>query len=875
MAETLTPAGFTISKAPSETALDHAALYDVGLAEVRRLAAHVWTDHNVHDPGVTALELLSYAITDVALRASRPIEDLLTDDTHATTSQFKSARTLLPNRPLTIRDYRKLLIDLKDVRNAWLRPAPLTYFVNAREGKLVTTNAGGESVRPVSVQGLYEVRVEYTDAVVTPEKQAEVNRRVLATLQVNRNLCEDFVALVIPVERQRFQICGEIELEPGRGQDASSIQAQIFFDVQQYLAPDVRNYSLAEMREATKPDGSKYQVEEIFDGPALANGFIKDHELDASDIYGDDASPGTARRLIRLSDIISIVMDVPGVRAVRDFLITPVGEPVVEGRWVIPVEENRQPTLARNRSRLVYSKDGVPVVPDRELVERKYERLTAEATAKVETERLDDLPIPLGRARHLERYYSLQNHFPATYGIGEDGLESGADARRHALALQLKAYLLVFDQILANFCAQVANLRELFSTSQTVDDTYFYQVVNTLRGYERLYNVALETRPADQSIDGFILTALKKKFDEARDVHDDRRHRFLDHLISRYAERFHEYAAAVQSAIGTSSRLLQRHKCRFLDSYPDAAGRRGAAYDYTAPAPWNSSNVSGLEQRLALLLDINGTRRDLSVVPDHPSAQVFSPASGDHRFRIVNDAGTVILRAPFAFASEAEALAAMQHALTAAQRPPAYRRIALPDGTRTFTVRDAAEAIVAEGGVFADEASLELAIDDTVELVRQRFGRESLLLIENILLRSTKDELLLRVCTDSNCEGCADDDPYSYRVHVILPADAGRFEKTEFRDYVESVIRAETPAHILPKICWVGADDQKAVEKTYRAWLEDGAGGDSPALARLRDALENAKCVYGPARLTPCNADGLQTFLLGRHRLGPRDSGNS
>ena len=42
----------------AEPAFDARALFAQGLAQVRALSRAVWTDHNIHDPGITMLELL-------------------------------------------------------------------------------------------------------------------------------------------------------------------------------------------------------------------------------------------------------------------------------------------------------------------------------------------------------------------------------------------------------------------------------------------------------------------------------------------------------------------------------------------------------------------------------------------------------------------------------------------------------------------------------------------------------------------------------------------------------------------------------------------------------------------------------------------------
>ena len=59
-------------------ALDYAFLRAEGLAHVQRLSSLLWTDHNLHDPGITTLEILSYALTDLAYRTRFDTTDLMT-----------------------------------------------------------------------------------------------------------------------------------------------------------------------------------------------------------------------------------------------------------------------------------------------------------------------------------------------------------------------------------------------------------------------------------------------------------------------------------------------------------------------------------------------------------------------------------------------------------------------------------------------------------------------------------------------------------------------------------------------------------------------------------------------------------------------------
>lgn len=748
----------TIPKAPSaEPGLDQQGLFAQGLEHVRTLAWRRWTDHNVHDPGITILELLSYALTDVAYRASFPIEDLLAtasdpvQNAAGMARQFFTAGQILPNRALTALDYRKLLIDLPGVRNAWVLPVELRYFADTIQGTLLRERPArpgiNEGIREVEVRGLYRVLLDYMDSVQKPEQQEEVKARARTLLDANRNLCEEFVQ-VDGVETEPFLLCAELELEPGA--DTAQVQAEVLFRVGRWLDPPVRNYSLDEMLALPHADGSRRAVEEIFDGPLLKNGFIDDEELARAEL----------RTAIHLSDVIRVIMDVEGVRAVRGIEINPQGtsKPPAD-KWQIAVTPGKRPALLREGSRLVLYKRNMPVVPPPAAVAEHLAGLEAAERKKLEEGTAGDLAIPLGRYRQPARYTSFQNDFPALYGLSEAGPPAGADAKRQALIKQLKGYLLFFDQSMANACAQLGALPDLLAADPALPHTYLSQVVDTFKDFEQIYQAG-------------ITAAQLAAVTEDAGTFAERRNRFLDHLLARFAERFHDYVAVMRSAFGADAASAIRTKCAFLKDLPALGAERGLAYDagLTEPADlWDTANVSGLERRIGRLLGIADVRR---------------------------------------------------------------------------------RNLSADG------------------------GGEGMILIENLLLRpAVDDEPFLPICADPNCAECADDDPYSYRLHVVLPAWAGRFASMDFRRFAEEVIREETPAHLLPKICWVSREDMAKLETACHDWLASRAGADAAArstkLAALIKVLFAVRSVYPASPLHPCESPEDQPkFILGQTVLG-------
>ncbi len=837
--------------------LDHEALFAQGMERVRALAGGIWTDHNIHDPGVTALELLAYALTELSYRASYPIEDLLADAgaLDARRQAMFTAREILTNRPLTTNDYRKLLIDLPGVKNAWLLPITETYFADTIEGELLREEpAGLDGIVRVDLKGLYSVLIEYMDEVRSNAQRNRILQAVRATLHDNRNLCEDFVDIA-EVGTQEFIICAELDLEPTA--DVPTVEAEVLFGVQEYLSPPVRQYSLEQLASMRRADGSEFTSADIFNGPALRHGIILDEELAAAEL----------RTEIRLSDIINIIMDVDGVRAIRDIVVSPEDAGALENKWIIPVEPGRKPLLSRERSRLVHYKRNLPFLARTEEVDVVWTRLADAARAAVETAHELDLPVPQGRSRQVTRYHSVQHDFPAAYEIA--GAADDTAVERSTPAYQLMGYLLFFDQIMANYFAQLGGLADLFSIDPAVGMTYFPQAVGTAESplRQRIY------RNADPA------AALSSALENTA-VRVTRRNRFLDHLIARFAERFHDFAGIMRSEFGATAQSMIRYKCDFLRDYPRISSERGRAYNYTLrddEALWVSDNISGLEARLARLLGITDSRRrSLSEITYDLYTEIDDTPGDEFRWRVRDrETRKIVLSGTTNYVTPEEARAEMMRALSFAATPDGYSRQTAENGTFYFNiVDDTGEIIGWRNEFFRTADAREAAIQHLMEYVRTRYSEEGMYLIESILLRpqNTTDPFL-PICPDPNCTDCADADPYSYRIHIILPAYAGRFRDIEFRRWAEQLIRRETPAHILPRICWIGRDDMATLERLYRDWLYLKSGRErarrQEKLSNFIDALFSVRNVYPAQSLHGCDAPESQSkFIVGQTSLG-------
>ena len=144
---------------------DYNFLRGEGLKYIESLASDIWTDYNEHDPGITVLEALCYALTELGYRTNFDIKDILTDSRGNIPGDqcFFTAKNILTCNPLTLRDYRKLLIDLEQVQNAWMVyndvGQEINFYADCANDKLSIDD--GTQVIPddhkINLLGLYNV----------------------------------------------------------------------------------------------------------------------------------------------------------------------------------------------------------------------------------------------------------------------------------------------------------------------------------------------------------------------------------------------------------------------------------------------------------------------------------------------------------------------------------------------------------------------------------------------------------------------------------------------------------------------------------------------------------------------------------------------
>jgi hypothetical protein len=348
-----------------------------------------------------------------------------------------------------------------------------------------------DSLRDLERQGFlsvdYAIRIDALLAEQLPSVWSAVRARILrireivgavqSTAHAQRGMCEDYGSVRI-VGSDEIGVCAQIELEPTA--DVARVAAEVQLRVGAFLRPRVIFHALEE-RIAAGLDS-----EAIFDGPALRHGF-----LDA-----DEVARAQLVVAVHGSDLIRTIMEIPEVTAVRDLSMSRsrLGETLDSGqRWCLTTSGDRSLRWSVNASRLTFYKGRLPYRPDPARTAAALQELMRLQRHKRLAPGEYDLDVPRGRSRNLRNYVSVQNDFPLTYGIGRDGLPRSCSVERKAQALQLKAYLTLFDQLLADSSAQLAGVRGLLSLDESLPATMVGQPLYSLPANHRVTEAVIDT----------------------------------------------------------------------------------------------------------------------------------------------------------------------------------------------------------------------------------------------------------------------------------------------------------------------------------------------------------------------------------------------
>jgi hypothetical protein len=490
------------------TSLNFTELRERGIEYVQELSGDVWTDYNSHDPGITILEQLSYALTDIGLRSSLPVEELLVkvndESVDGEMNAFIAPSDIFSSHPVTIMDMRKMIIDhFTEIQNIWITTK--------------NTKGGQEELR-----GIYQIEIlpklRFLNAVkLNAELQDSFLEELKQFLFENRNLGENFETPLL-LKPQAIQI--EIDIFLKENTDIETSIANLLIALFEYIYTPVQYQNIKEIEE------EENRLEKIYSGPGLSNGFISSNLPDKrlKSIHIDELQKLFSKiNGINKSTVRSIKhqgKNYNSLKADRDKFFHLLVEENSEG-----ITDKRFESIFSNMNVFVNYKK-IPSVNKQMINNLFFETWSKKHRGYSLSTSKDDYFKEKLKAtyRNPGNYISIQKHFPLIYGIGSEGISEKESVERHARANQLKAYLMLFEQHLTNYLAQLANLNDFFNINYNPETsnnkTYFTQWLSSVPNIEKL---------ADEN--NFPIESL-----EPESVFFNRKNKIYDHLLARFGE---------------------------------------------------------------------------------------------------------------------------------------------------------------------------------------------------------------------------------------------------------------------------------------------------------------------------------------------------
>ncbi|WP_062057711.1 hypothetical protein [Cellvibrio sp. OA-2007] len=787
--------------------LDFASLRSEGIARAQELAGNIWTDYNLHDPGVTILEQLCFGLTELAYQANVPVADYLANERGLIDfNQYAlyKPQDIFPTRPVTAEDYCKRLLD----------------EVPEIDAVTITTLDAQVSYGAC----LYQIAIKLLEPLTGPAYSDAQKKHIVQKVQrvflQNRNLGEDLASVNIEQSEACF-LKGVIETTGKR--NTAAIYADVFFQVARKISSNIRieRYETLVQQEMDLAD--------IFTGPLTRHGYIYSDELNAhnstkslEELNGLVAKIEGVKKVYRLElvDSTGKALDTQAIDQQSFFLKFP--EDLEQQQW-LKIDFN--PGKTTDPAGVVKAR-GETIEVLMEEARRALQKLEFEYRAfrTNKTNATNFYPLPQGRAHSEIAYYSVQHHFPNVYGINAAGVPHSELAERKIQAQQLKSYLYPCEQLLANMLAHIQNLQQLFSLNEQPNHSYFAQYLDNhhIPNFVELY--------ANDRIDLAAIQAVQAKHDQAW----DRKSRALDTLLALYGEEFSQEALLHFNYYHEEQPDYWAidNKIRYLLHLVEISNSRSGAFN-TSEAHWQSSNLSSLHKKINILLGI----QQLDSIT--PLSQCFAA----NQINLVDD--KTMGQRLNAGDSESAAQQPVPKLKTKQQQKllqwnytPSKALTLSPamicEGTSidAYRLRPQSQGDLVDVYFYSQAQDRWTALKKSMEreqaiayvhkfkkiITDINAGSEGFYLLEHILLRPRTEANTTDAKDESQTS--LSDDFYHCRLSFIFPKWTARFANPAFRQFAEKTIANHLPAHLFPQVYWLSLREMEAFERSYQPWLD-------------------------------------------------------
>lgn len=412
---------------PLPLAQDFRSLKKEGLAFIQKVSGNSWTNLNVSDPGVTILEQFCYALTELGYCNEFPVHDILTgsDGKLQVKDQFYLPEEILTTSPVTVSDYIKSLID----------------NVNGVSNAIILSELNNDKFS----NGIYRVYLQIDPQEESTDRAKNICKAALYHLNNCRNLGELFFMPEV-LKACNNEITGTITID--KKANVSKILVDIQNAIRNFIFPPATQVSYTELCK------QGFETNDIFNGPAMKNGWIVESKM------------GSKKDKINPNDLTNVIKTVDGIETVSELKFTSASDNPYDPLYS-PVNKVINVDILKSIEKGIliinYLKREVSIPGNIQSSLQLIQSQNTQVQVVLGDAGNNPAYLPEGKFRDIDTYYSIQNTFPEIFAIGPDSMDSGAEEYEIAQSRQLKGYLTLFDQLIANQFSQLANVNRLFS----------------------------------------------------------------------------------------------------------------------------------------------------------------------------------------------------------------------------------------------------------------------------------------------------------------------------------------------------------------------------------------------------------------------------
>ena len=409
----------SISKKKQNSEFEYETLRKQGIQFVQELCGKDWTDFNPHDPGVTILEQIVFALSELGYKTTFDIKDYLAEDGGRISYNAEALfppESVFPGSPVTSADYAKFLFaNIPEIEN-------ISVEYNAEKGYSVR-------IVPVDVEN---------DAKEKNLVEKRLRNRVEALWAEWRNFGE--VIDVIEFDwKKKCYLEGIVEITGMR--PAADILFDIYVLCSDYFGSKVKvgRYNGQLLKDLS--------LEQIFDGPLSTVGFLGAEKFDSVDMP------------VLFSELENIIQKISGISRVRDLSLTDFTgcklKDIGRSHLQLDVENDSPHIKLFFGGRNVFPQNFALLKKIRARISKRPQLERMPVPLKALRELLPELPT--GNRPDILGFSSIADQFPSLYGSG-------------ACSLQLQNYLSPIEYIFKSFLQKIDGFCGLYSVQSDPSD---------------------------------------------------------------------------------------------------------------------------------------------------------------------------------------------------------------------------------------------------------------------------------------------------------------------------------------------------------------------------------------------------------------------